>query len=582
MGAPLRCCSTASPTSPASTRTATSPRRPAAVLTLERLIRRDLGAGPGGPAARDRGAARSPPSTRRPSWPTGPASTGVFCVVTDTDINRIWAPLDAASTRIQLPGAHARAPAGGCGAYGVPEQRITFTGFPLPHELVGGRDLPALKPQPGGAAGAARSVRRVPARATGGAGPLPRARCRPRRRAGRRSLTFAVGGAGAQAELAAPVPARLAAAPSRRGGSGWRWWPGCAPRWRRASARRSTRAGWRGPRRRASRSCAPTRFDEYYARFNALLARTDVLWTKPSELTFYAALGLPLVFAPPVGVHERYNRRWVRESGAGLEQRDPRRRRQWLSDWLADGLLAAAAWAGYMRLPKFGLYRILEAVAASAGPARPANPDRDRHGALLDLYWTFFALTSPLLLRWRGSLIFLVTAPFDRRRAGVPPLRLLLGLASTSGLNPLWRVPRGGAGAAALARAGGDRGQPPLPPRHPGALRPLPAVQVGLQGLHLPRPVPRLEHAAQRLRADHARATDSVRPDDGPLPGTPRPRACRCCSSRRGPARQDGELQPFKDGAFQLAWRPASRSSRWRSPAPTRPCPSTASCCATA
>ena len=63
--------------------------------------------------------------------------------------------------------------------------------------------------------------------------------------------------------------------------------------------------------------------EEYFDRFDAVMARTDALWTKPSELSFYAALGLPLVFAPPVGVHERYNRRWVRESGAGVVQRDP-------------------------------------------------------------------------------------------------------------------------------------------------------------------------------------------------------------------------------------------------------------------
>ena len=72
------------------------------------------------------------------------------------------------------------------------------------------------------------------------------------------------------------------------------------------------------------------------------------------------------MLAPPVGVHERYNRRWARESGAGLKQRDAAFAAEWLADWLADGPLAAAAWAGYMRLPKFGLYRILEAVGAAA------------------------------------------------------------------------------------------------------------------------------------------------------------------------------------------------------------------------
>jgi UDP-N-acetylglucosamine:LPS N-acetylglucosamine transferase len=107
--------------------------------------------------------------------------------------------------------------------------------------------------------------------------------------------------------------------------------------------------------------------DEYFDRFDAAMARTDVLWTKPSELSFYAALGLPLVFAAPVGVHERYNRRWVRESGAGLVQRDPSSAWQWLSDWLEDGTLAGAAWSGFTRLPKHGLYRILDEVAPATG-----------------------------------------------------------------------------------------------------------------------------------------------------------------------------------------------------------------------
>ena len=105
--------------------------------------------------------------------------------------------------------------------------------------------------------------------------------------------------------------------------------------------------------------------DRYLDRMNELLARTDVLWTKPSELTFYAALGLPLVCGAPVGVHERHNRRWVREAGAGVKERDPRFAAEWLSDMLADGTFAAAAWAGFTRLPKFGLHRILEAVTGS-------------------------------------------------------------------------------------------------------------------------------------------------------------------------------------------------------------------------
>jgi hypothetical protein len=102
--------------------------------------------------------------------------------------------------------------------------------------------------------------------------------------------------------------------------------------------------------------------DDYLTRFNLLLENTDILWTKPSEVTFLGALGIPLVFSWPVGEHERYNRRWAVEQGAGLKQRDPRCAGDWLHEWLQDGTLANAAWSGYMRLPKFGTYRIAEIV----------------------------------------------------------------------------------------------------------------------------------------------------------------------------------------------------------------------------
>ncbi len=57
----------------------------------------------------------------------------------------------------------------------------------------------------------------------------------------------------------------------------------------------------------------------------------------------------------------------MRENGAGLKDREVRFAAEWFTDWLADGVLAAAAWAGYMQLPKFGLYRILEVIAGAHG-----------------------------------------------------------------------------------------------------------------------------------------------------------------------------------------------------------------------
>jgi hypothetical protein len=105
-----------------------------------------------------------------------------------------------------------------------------------------------------------------------------------------------------------------------------------------------------------------THFDEYYRKFNALLRRTDILWTKPSELSFYAGLGLGVVLAKPVGSHERYNRRWLREQGVALKQYAPRHAADWFDEWLKDGTLAAAAWTGFLRLPKDATDRIVGAV----------------------------------------------------------------------------------------------------------------------------------------------------------------------------------------------------------------------------
>ena len=333
-------------------------------LALERLIRRGLGDGVVA-GLRESGSALVT-TFYAPAIAADRAGLDrIYCVATDTDLNRIWAPLEPQRTRIrylvptQRAGRRLR-------AYGVPEERITFTGFPLPEELVGGPALSTLRLNL--AARLARLDpsgefrRNMPEELAHFLGALP-----SEPPADPPLLTFAVGGAGAQVELAGaflPGFARALEAGRIRIAlvAGVR--PDVETRFLEAVKRAGLERLLGGPLQLLS---APT-FDEYYRRFNALLARTDVLWTKPSELTFYAALGLPLVLAPPVGVHEWYNRRWARDAGAGLKQREARFAAEWLGDWLADGVLAAAAWAGYTRLPKFGLQRILDAVRGGAAP----------------------------------------------------------------------------------------------------------------------------------------------------------------------------------------------------------------------
>lgn len=288
----------------------------------------------------------------------------VHCVVTDTDVNRAWVPRDPAASRIRY-----LVPTNRAGKrleqYGVPAGRITFTGFPLPDSLVGGRHLTVLARNLAG-----RIARLDPKRAfrrehgeelAHFLGPLPEAE------EGRPPLlTFAVGGAGAQAGLA------RAFLPSMRreveeGRLRIALVAGVKPSVKATFHEAIRGAGLEGAVGAGIEILLEEDVERYLRAMNALLARTDVLWTKPSEMVFYAALGIPLVLAAPVGSHERLNRRWVRESGAGFKQRDPRFAAEWLADLSAEGALAAAAWAGFMRLPKFGLHRILEAIEAPGG-----------------------------------------------------------------------------------------------------------------------------------------------------------------------------------------------------------------------
>jgi UDP-N-acetylglucosamine:LPS N-acetylglucosamine transferase len=286
----------------------------------------------------------------------------VYCVVTDSDVNRVWAPIAPRTSKV-----HYFAPSGRVvrrlRAYGVPKEQIELTGFPLPHALVGGNDAPALRKNL-----AARLARLDPQKTfrrqyqtdLEALGPLPEADGPPH-------LVFAVGGAGAQSDL----PARFL--------------PSLSAALLAGELRLTLVAGSREDvRRRFEQQIGACKLEgllgqnlavlyepdttDYFERFEALLAHTDILWTKPSELVFYAGLGLPLLLSEPVGIHESYNRRFARENGAALKQRDPTVIAERLRELLEDGHLATAAWAGYRRMPHRGLYEIEKRIQTSWQP----------------------------------------------------------------------------------------------------------------------------------------------------------------------------------------------------------------------
>ncbi len=283
----------------------------------------------------------------------------VVCVATDSDVNRVWAPRQPRGAVIEycVPSQQALRR---LRAYGVPASRIHVTGFPLPLELAGHADESQQRERL-----AARLVRLDPAgvfrqqyreELAHVLGPLPQGEeGQPPR------LTFAVGGAGAQSRIARALVSSLA--PLVREG---RLRLALVPGVRRELAARFEEwlagAGLAGEGEdRVEVLYAPS-LPDYFSAFNRLLLRTDILWTKPSELTFFGAAGLALIFAPPVGAHERFNRRWAIQRGAGVKQYSPGAAGQWLREWLEEGILAGAAWNGYRRLPRRGTANVLEVV----------------------------------------------------------------------------------------------------------------------------------------------------------------------------------------------------------------------------
>ncbi|HEY6911219.1 MAG TPA: hypothetical protein VI356_17705 [Myxococcales bacterium] len=259
---------------------------------------------------------------------------GLYCLITDSDVNRVWAPPDPARSGIVYFAAADRARRR-MESYGVPRSRIRVTGYPLPDSLVGS-DQAAAK----------ANFRSRMERLQGKGGPP--------------LVVFAIGGAGAQVPLARTAIAgmrrqilegalRLALVAGARGDV--------------ASALREAVAAAGLGSHPGVELLADSDVFAYFAKLNALLARADVLWSKPSEMTFFAALGLPFVAAPPVGVHEEWNLRWAADRGAALSQHDPSSAGEWLLEWLHDGVLAAAADAGMRNLEKMGLYEIAHQLA---------------------------------------------------------------------------------------------------------------------------------------------------------------------------------------------------------------------------
>ena len=280
----------------------------------------------------------------------------VFLVVTDTDVNRVWVSKQPAKSRI-----HYLAPTPlnrkRLLQYKVPDERIFVTGFPLPEENVAAaaddlrRRIAALDPRGHFRAAYGRMLEAE-------LGPESPSDPRPL------TITFAVGGAGAQSEMARDFLPSLAGS-LRDGSMRLNLVAGVREEVRDYFERTSRELGLGSELGRSIHILvAPTK-DEYFARFNELLRETDLLWTKPSELCFYAGLGIPIIMSEPLGAHEERNLDVILRANAGPRQENPRAVAEWLADWRSTGQLALNAFQGYFHMPRYGTDNIKRLMFAS-------------------------------------------------------------------------------------------------------------------------------------------------------------------------------------------------------------------------
>lgn len=285
----------------------------------------------------------------------------IYCLATDTDINRAWVSKSPAASRIKYFAPNLRV-VDRLKLYGVSADRIFLTGFPLPLENIGDKKLSILKkdlinrlvnldPELNFFNNYSQNIKRFL-----GVSRLPKKSNHPL------TITFAVGGAGAQKEIGATIVKSL------------------KEQIKQKKVRLILVAGIHNSVssffRQSVKSAGLTKEldkevkiiyasskDEYFKRFDLALRETDILWTKPSELSFYSALGLPIIISPPIGSQEDFNRRWLRTIGAGVSQDDPTYANEWLLDWVSSGWFAEAAMQGFIEAPKYGTYNIENIVS---------------------------------------------------------------------------------------------------------------------------------------------------------------------------------------------------------------------------
>ena len=278
----------------------------------------------------------------------------IFCVICDADIARTWVSLRPKTSRIKYFAPNNRV-VERLKLYGVKEENIFLTGYPLPESNIGSQDLEILKSD------LSRRILNLDSRKKyfqqysplikKYLGVLPEISNHPL------TLMFAVGGAGAQKEIGAKILKSLAQK-IRNKEVKIILVAGIRSDVRDYFLKSMEKLGFKDNLNTEINIIFANNVEDYFQKFNQALRTTDILWTKPSELSFYTALGLPIIIAPTIGYQEDFNKDWLLSLGSGIIQENPDYANEWLFDWLASGSLAEVAMQGFVEAEKLGTFKI--------------------------------------------------------------------------------------------------------------------------------------------------------------------------------------------------------------------------------
>jgi hypothetical protein len=284
----------------------------------------------------------------------------IYLVTTDADVSRTWVAKDPKRSRIKYFASNGRV-VERLKLYGVPSENIFLTGFPLSKELIGGPTAETIKKDLGERIchldpnGIFYEKYSETLKRTLGVHYCRREPTHPL------TLTFSVGGAGAQRELGIQVAESLREK-IRRGKILLNLVAGTKKEVAAYFKKALQDVGLGSDLGEGVRILYYPDRPSYFRRFDQLCRRTDILWTKPSELSFYTGVGLPVIAAPPIGSQEKFNQVWLTSVGGGFPQLDPTYTDEWLFDWVESGGLARMAWNGFVEAPTHGAYRIEEII----------------------------------------------------------------------------------------------------------------------------------------------------------------------------------------------------------------------------